>query len=295
MTEDASPSPKPELRADMAPCFDAWKTCAQSVLSQISGQAQVFELSTPPFDAADSDLRYTVVAAGAVQGEFALRLHAAAGILLARKLLGEIAPRADAAAAGGTSENGVEISNDDREALEELLRQVSGLAATAFGAIAGGAVQLQLSRTESASTWAPEVAAVLRTRDEAGTEIAIEIAISPTLAAAFASRRAPAPAPALEPVAASESAATPENAAGYQRLFDVGLGVKLRFGSRRMLLRDVLALSSGLVVELDNPLNSPVDLLLDGRIVARGEVVVIDGKYGLRVTNVVDASAAKPA
>ena len=55
-----------------------------------------------------------------------------------------------------------------------------------------------------------------------------------------------------------------------------------------MLLRDVLALSSGLVVELDNELNSPVDLLLDGRVIARGEVVVIDGKYGLRVGEVVD-------
>jgi flagellar motor switch/type III secretory pathway protein FliN len=54
----------------------------------------------------------------------------------------------------------------------------------------------------------------------------------------------------------------------------VVLDVKLRFGSRRMLLRDVLALSAGVVVELDNNLNSPVDLLLDGRLVAQGEVVV---------------------
>jgi flagellar motor switch protein FliN/FliY len=57
-----------------------------------------------------------------------------------------------------------------------------------------------------------------------------------------------------------------------------------------MLLRDVLALSSGLVVELDNPLNSPVDLLLDGRVIARGDVVVIDGNYGLRVSEVVEPS-----
>jgi len=61
-----------------------------------------------------------------------------------------------------------------------------------------------------------------------------------------------------------------------KRLRDVVLDVKLRFGSRRMLLRDVLALSAGVVVELDNNLNSPVDLLLDGRVVAQGEVVVVD-------------------
>ena len=59
-----------------------------------------------------------------------------------------------------------------------------------------------------------------------------------------------------------------------------------------MLLRDVLALSAGVVVELDNTLHSPVDLLLDGRLIAQGEVVIVDGKYGLRITDVVDPSPA---
>ena len=77
--------------------------------------------------------------------------------------------------------------------------------------------------------------------------------------------------------------------ASYERLKDVGLEVKLRFGTRRMLLRDVLALSAGIVVELENNVNSPVDLLLDGRVVAQGEVVVVDGRYGLRVTQVIES------
>ena len=81
-------------------------------------------------------------------------------------------------------------------------------------------------------------------------------------------------------------------ASSYSRLMDVGLDVKLRFGTRRMLLRDVLALSAGVVVELDNTLHSPVDLLLDGRLIAQGEVVIVDGKYGLRITDVVDPSPA---
>jgi flagellar motor switch protein FliN/FliY len=60
----------------------------------------------------------------------------------------------------------------------------------------------------------------------------------------------------------------------------------MRFGSRQLLLREVLDLSPGAVVELDRTIQEPVDLLLDGRLVARGEVVVIDGNYGLRVTDV---------
>jgi flagellar motor switch protein FliN/FliY len=79
---------------------------------------------------------------------------------------------------------------------------------------------------------------------------------------------------------------------GYGRLMEVGLDVKLRFGTRRMLLRDVLALSAGVVVELESTLHSPVDLLLEGRLIAQGEVVIVDGKYGLRITDVVDTAPA---
>jgi flagellar motor switch protein FliN/FliY len=69
-------------------------------------------------------------------------------------------------------------------------------------------------------------------------------------------------------------------------LMDVQLTMTMRFGSRQMLLREVLDLNPGAVVELDRRVQEPVDLLLDGKLVARGEVVVIDGSYGLRITDV---------
>lgn len=70
-------------------------------------------------------------------------------------------------------------------------------------------------------------------------------------------------------------------------LMDVELGVTLPFGKRSMLLREVLELDAGSVVELDRQVLEPADLLLDGRLIARGEVVVVDGNYGLRVLEVV--------
>jgi flagellar motor switch protein FliN/FliY len=70
-------------------------------------------------------------------------------------------------------------------------------------------------------------------------------------------------------------------------LMDVELAMTLRFGGRRMLLREILDLCLGSVVELDRQVKDPVELLLDGRLVARGEVVVLDGNYGLRVTEVI--------
>src|ERR1700712_4488195 len=69
-------------------------------------------------------------------------------------------------------------------------------------------------------------------------------------------------------------------------VLDVELNVTLRFGQRLLTLREVLDLTSGSVVELDRQVEEPVELLLEGKVIARGEAVVIDGNYGLRVTDV---------
>jgi flagellar motor switch protein FliN/FliY len=69
-------------------------------------------------------------------------------------------------------------------------------------------------------------------------------------------------------------------------VMDVELNVTLRFGQRQLTLREVLDLTSGSVIELDRQVEEPVELLLEGKVIARGEAVVIDGNYGLRVTEV---------
>jgi flagellar motor switch protein FliN/FliY len=60
-----------------------------------------------------------------------------------------------------------------------------------------------------------------------------------------------------------------------------------------MLLRDILELGEGSVVELDRRVEEPVDLLLDGKLIARGEVVVVDGSYGLRIQEVLTPLASE--
>jgi flagellar motor switch protein FliN len=69
-------------------------------------------------------------------------------------------------------------------------------------------------------------------------------------------------------------------------VMDVELNVSLRFGQRQMPLREVLELTSGSVIELDRQVDEPVELLLDGKLIARGEAVIVDGNYGLRVTEI---------
>lgn len=72
------------------------------------------------------------------------------------------------------------------------------------------------------------------------------------------------------------------------RVIDVPLSVTLRFGQRNMRLREVLELNTGTLVELDRQVEEPVDLILDERVIARGEVVIVDGNYGLRVMEIVE-------
>jgi flagellar motor switch protein FliN/FliY len=70
-------------------------------------------------------------------------------------------------------------------------------------------------------------------------------------------------------------------------LENVEIEVTLQFGERRLALREIGELRSGSVVELDKYVQDPAELKLGDRVVARGEVVVVDGNYGLRITEVV--------
>lgn len=71
-------------------------------------------------------------------------------------------------------------------------------------------------------------------------------------------------------------------------LLEIELDATLQFGSRELPLKDVLALSLGDVLELDRNVNEPVDLVVGDRIVARGEVVIVDGNFALLVTEVAE-------
>jgi len=84
-----------------------------------------------------------------------------------------------------------------------------------------------------------------------------------------------------------ETASTPIDETNLHLVLDVELSVLLRFGQRRLSLREILDLTCGSVIELDRRVDDPVELLLDGRVIARGEAAIVDGNYGLRVTEIV--------
>jgi flagellar motor switch protein FliN/FliY len=75
-------------------------------------------------------------------------------------------------------------------------------------------------------------------------------------------------------------------------LHDVEMGVTAELGRTRMTVRDLLGLTPGAVVELDRAAGSPVDVLVNGTLIARGEVVVIDEEYGIRISEIVGSRPA---
>ncbi|MGQ0825069.1 MAG: flagellar motor switch protein FliN [Actinomycetota bacterium] len=74
-------------------------------------------------------------------------------------------------------------------------------------------------------------------------------------------------------------------------LADVEMGVTAELGRRRMTVRELLSLTPGSVIELDRAAGTPVDVLVNGTLIARGEVVVIDEEFGIRVSEIVAADA----
>jgi len=279
MTDEPSSSSSPVAASTLPPDADArsymlvWAESLAQVLGQIAGSPFAMEyLPEAPAEAQppqESDLRLILVAAGALRGEMSLRISRDAALALAQLFLSEAR---DAAA---------EFKPDHQEAVEELLRQVAGHAATALKP-RWGELQLRLE-SGAAPSWAPGASGWLAAGSGAAFPLGLEWQLSAALNAALtAAARPPASKPTEAP--ADEAPADKETTENNLDLLrDVELEVTLRFGERIMLLRDILELGEGSVVELDRRVEEPVDLLLDGKLIARGEVVVVDGSYGLRV------------
>ncbi|MFZ5826790.1 MAG: flagellar motor switch protein FliN [Bacillota bacterium] len=96
----------------------------------------------------------------------------------------------------------------------------------------------------------------------------------------------PAVFPSLDPADAAQT-----DPASLGALADVELELTVELGQARRNIRDILGMGPGSVMELDKHAGETVDILVNGRLVARGEVVVIGENYGVRITELVNTSA----
>ena len=164
--------------------------------------------------------------------------------------------------------------------------------------------QAKLDETAEQTEQTPEP-----TEDEAAALAAVQAALAglsgdgppvapPSAAAPAAASDAQAPAAAAAPDGAApfdgpefSRVPTPAHEAAIDLLGDVNLNVTIELGRTRMLVEDVLKLTDGAVVELDKLAGDPVDVYVNGRPVARGEVLVLNDTFCVRVNQILDAAA----
>jgi flagellar motor switch protein FliN/FliY len=129
-----------------------------------------------------------------------------------------------------------------------------------------------------------------------GTALALSVTLSGTSTEAWlvVPRAAVSRVP---PRAATEATLPPlrespsrKNGNGMELLLDISLPVTVELGRTRMMIRDILHLAPGSVLELDKLAGEPVDILINEKSIARGEVVVIDENFGVRLTSIVTPS-----
>jgi flagellar motor switch protein FliN/FliY len=234
--------------------LECWTGVARSLFAQaLTGEPELVDSLPRPMEAGSFGFAATLE--GEQQGRFSTFVDAA---VLDAPLLGE-----------GT---------DQKAAWAELLREVCESAAGEWLTRTG--CKCRISRFEPVEA-ASQVSGAfqLRSGDKVWT-ILVRDEVRPAKPSAppKATRETDTPtAPCAEEAGPGS---------GVELLLDVELEATLRFGCREMPLLELLELGPGDVVQLDRGISDPVDLIVGDKIVARGEVVLVNGNFGLRVTEV---------
>ena len=237
--------------------LDCWIGAASALLTQaVAGEPEFTESLPKPF--MGGSFGFAVDIDGAQEGRFAVVLDAG---ILEVPLLGE----------------GV----DQKSAWSELLREIAESAAGELLAKTG--IRTTVGKFEEI-TDENKISRAFLLKTSSGMWMALvrdEVRAPRKNEAADKAAKAAAERNVDAAVAAG---VTP----GIDLLLDVELEATLRFGSRELPLGELLELGPGDVVQLDRNISDPVDLIIADKIVARGDVVLVNGNFGLRVTEVAE-------
>lgn len=186
---------------------------------------------------------------------------------------------------GGVPDDAAVQSDDLRNTVAEFFRGLAEVASPALKAETKGEVEIRFRDMEPPS-WEAAFGFRLEVRGTKTPPFRIcmiaDERLAKTATAVYANGT-------LSPSPSEPGKATPgpvQEKDNIGLLLDIELEATLRFGEREMLLHEILNLNSGSVIELNRRVNEPVELLVRGKVVAKGDVVVLDGNYALRVTQI---------
>lgn len=255
------------LHAFLDYLLDAWKQLLNDVLSG-SCSVETREEADPAFG--EAAVRLLLKLEGALAGSAVAEMSSADSATLTALL--------SQRSADGAQLPGQSVS------VGGLLSQTVALAAKKLQNVYGRTLVTVGSGEEPG--WRPKKALSFVTTAPDCSPFAFRIMLSEGIVAPAAAPTQVSQRPA--PAAGADSSAWQK--ANLDRILDIALELKLQFGRRMLPLRDLVELAPGSVIELDKRVQEPASLLLGGRTVARGEVVLSEGNYALRVTEICDLS-----
>jgi flagellar motor switch protein FliN len=241
--------------------LECWTGVAAALFSQaLAGEPQLVDSIPRPM--AEGAFGFAATLSGDLQGRFAVVLDAK---ILDAPLVGE----------------GV----DQKAGWAELLREIADAAVGELLAKTGNKCRIENFEEISGESKVSR-AFQLKSGDRAWTILVRdEIRPRPQESAGSGAKQEAEKRFATGPATAAATSGAVLSA-GMELLLDVELEATLRFGCREMPLGEILDLGPGDVVQLDRHVSDPVDPIVGDRIVARGEVVLVNGNFGLRVTEV---------
>ena len=287
--------------------LNAWTENACLVLKQATGAAFAAEYlpqeELPVLQAVtESGVWIRLTAAEGLTGEQAFLLPASDAARLAQMLSkGSATKKKSKTGKKASPEAPAEFTPEHGKVLADLIGKFAAAAAKTLQAKLGGKCELKVAGSDRPG-WSPGAQAGFRLTCPKMLPILVGLQINEELASML--RGVPERNEAPGPSQKQNAAPPPANAAGSSQeqnaapppaaesrasanvdlLMDVELEVTLCFGESQMQLQDIIALNSGSVVELDRQIDEPVELLVCGKPIALGEVVVVNGNYGVRIT-----------
>ena len=225
---------------------------------------------------------------GDIEGKIALCMPSILATVLADMML------------GGEGEGKEEMNDEDLDAAKEIVSNIFGGFSTSLSA------QKELPKL----TFSIDDVEFINENDEISLEkyfqiytynieisntnsqlyIAVDNNITSNFVAQKATQQPPSQAPAKKKTnnncSNDEEELSPSEIKNISLIMDVKLPVRVRIGSRKMLLKDVLSMDIGSVIELNQLANDPLDILVGDKVIAQGEVVIVDGNFGIQISEI---------
>ena len=219
-----------------------------------------------------------IAVSGEGTGELAMVIPVEMGTALADMML------------GGDGEKKTEMSPDDLDAVKEISANIFGAVSTSLNAqkelpklnfactnIEFVTSNIDLSRFNKAYVFNFSLDSIQAT---------FTILANANFMTLFEKGATPSSGNGEESTASASPTLSPTEFKNINMILDVRLNVKVRIGQKRMLLKDVIAMDIGSVIELNQLANDPLEILVDDKVIAKGEVVIVDGNFGIQITDI---------